>query len=60
MNDGTTPLMLAVQRRWKQTVEKLLDCSADVNITKADGVLALHFGIEFCSDEPSKPSDENT
>ncbi|XP_047489887.1 ankyrin-3-like isoform X2 [Penaeus chinensis] len=59
MNDGTTPLMLAVQRRWKLTVEKLLDNSADVNIAKTDGVLALHFGIEFCSDEASKPSEEN-
>ncbi|XP_069989939.1 ankyrin repeat and SOCS box protein 3-like isoform X2 [Penaeus vannamei] len=59
MNDGTTPLMLAVQRRWKQAAEKLLDCGADVNIAKTDGVLALHFGIEFCSDETSEASDEN-
>ncbi|XP_063613458.1 ankyrin-3-like isoform X2 [Penaeus indicus] len=59
MNDGTTPLMLAVQRRWRLTVEKLLDNGADVNIAKTDGVLALHFGIEFCSDETSKPSEEN-
>ncbi|XP_037791232.1 uncharacterized protein LOC119586546 isoform X2 [Penaeus monodon] len=51
--------MLAVQRKWEQTVEKLLDNGADVNIAKTDGVLALHFGIEFCSDEASKPSDEN-
>ncbi|XP_045596674.2 ankyrin repeat and SOCS box protein 14 [Procambarus clarkii] len=50
MQDGTTPLMLAVQSNWKEGVNKLLELGADVNIMKNDGVLALHFAIEFCVD----------
>lgn len=50
MEGGTTPLMLAVQSNWKEAVMKLLECGADVNIMKKDGVLALHFAIQFCPD----------
>ncbi|XP_068249187.1 ankyrin repeat and SOCS box protein 3-like [Palaemon carinicauda] len=50
MSDGTTPLMLAVQSNAKEAVMRLIDCGADPNIVKVNGVLALHYAVEFCPD----------
>ncbi|XP_045123479.1 ankyrin repeat and SOCS box protein 14-like isoform X2 [Portunus trituberculatus] len=64
MNDGTTPLMLAVQNCWDWGVERLLDEGADVNVVKLDNVLALHFAIQFCggssSESTFKDEEEDT
>lgn len=47
MDDGTTPLMVAVQKYWKRGVERLLDEGADVNAVKLDNIMALHFAIQY-------------
>ncbi|XP_066946236.1 LOW QUALITY PROTEIN: ankyrin repeat and SOCS box protein 14-like [Macrobrachium rosenbergii] len=57
MTDGTTPLMLAVQCNAKEAVLRLLDCGADPNIIKANGIVALHYAVEFCPD--SEFTDES-
>ncbi|XP_071519663.1 uncharacterized protein [Panulirus ornatus] len=63
MDGGTTPLMLAVQSNWSEAVMKLLERGADVDIMKRDGVLALHFAIQFCPDnselQPYSKSDNS-
>ncbi|XP_064096310.1 uncharacterized protein LOC135208093 [Macrobrachium nipponense] len=57
MTDGTTPLMLAVQCNAKEAVLRLLDCGADPNIIKVNGIMALHYAVEFCPD--SEFTDES-
>ncbi|XP_063869199.1 ankyrin repeat and SOCS box protein 14-like isoform X1 [Scylla paramamosain] len=54
MNDGTTPLMLAVQMCWDWAVERLLDEGADVYVMKSNNILVLHFAIQYSGG----PADE--
>ncbi|KAK7080070.1 hypothetical protein SK128_012287, partial [Halocaridina rubra] len=50
MLDGTTPLMLAVQMNLAGAVTCLLELGADPNIVKEDGIMALHYAVQFCPD----------
>lgn len=54
MNDGTTPLMLAVQACWNLAMDRLLEHGADVYLMKSNNILVLHFAIQFAPDSQQK------
>ncbi|CAL4179815.1 unnamed protein product, partial [Meganyctiphanes norvegica] len=59
LDDGGTPLMLALQAGWVEAASILLDCGASTSLTRKDGPLPLHFAMQYIDQQDTgQHSDE--